>query len=208
MLLTTQDIKTAYNSGDIVIEPFFEENLNTNSYDVRLGGTISVYRGLAEGYYDTYGRLRFKANANAVFDPAYNHKLRHYTIPKTGVILDSGILYLGVTEEIVGSIKYVPRLDGKSSTGRAGISIHETAGVGDLGFINRWTLELTSSHSVLLRKGQLIGQFTFEAVTSIPDKLYSDVSMSNYNDVPDKPVKCRLFQNPNFIKTYDDSIGG
>ena len=51
--------------------------------------------------------------------------------------------YLGVTEEYTETHKHVPFLEGKSSIGRLGIDIHATAGKGDVGFCNTWTLEIS-----------------------------------------------------------------
>ena len=44
MILTDHTIKESISDGTIVIEPFVESNLGTNSYDVRLGKTLALYK--------------------------------------------------------------------------------------------------------------------------------------------------------------------
>lgn len=71
-------------------------------------------------------------------------------IPEEGRILWPGILYLGTTEEFTESAVYVPCIEGRSSVARMGISIHSSAGFGDVGFRGAWTLEVTVTHPVIV----------------------------------------------------------
>ena len=59
-----------------------------------------------------------------------------------GLVLEPGRLYLGRTNEFTRTDKYIPMLEGRSSTGRLGLFIHVTAGFGDVGFAGYWTLEI------------------------------------------------------------------
>jgi dCTP deaminase len=61
----------------------------------------------------------------------------------------------------VGCAGLVPWLDGRSSVGRLGISVHSTAGRGDDGFFGRWTLEVSVVHPVRVYPGMKVGQVTF-----------------------------------------------
>jgi len=70
-------------------------------------------------------------------------------------------LYLGTTLEIAGSNCCVPFIEGRSSVGRLGISIHVTAGFGDVGFIGRWTLEISVIHPIRVYAGVEICQIAF-----------------------------------------------
>lgn len=65
-----------------------------------------------------------------------------FTIPDEGYILQPGILYIGRTEERTFTDKFIPMINGRSSVGRLGISIHVCAGFGDIGFDGTWTLEI------------------------------------------------------------------
>ena len=44
MILTDHTIRESISNGTIVIQPFVESNLGTNSYDVRLGKTLALYK--------------------------------------------------------------------------------------------------------------------------------------------------------------------
>jgi len=63
-------------------------------------------------------------------------------IPEEGLLLEPHRLYLGRTNEYTKTEKFVPMLEGRSSTGRLGVFIHVTAGFGDIGFAGYWTLEI------------------------------------------------------------------
>lgn len=88
-------------------------------------------------------------------------------IPQTGEgvwLFPPGAFALGCTVERVR----IPRqlaaiIDGKSTMGRLGLSIHQTAGYIDPGFEGQITLELhnVSEDPVEIRRGMRIGQLRF-----------------------------------------------
>jgi dCTP deaminase len=96
-----------------------------------------------------------------VLDARKENELKTLEIPDEGFVLQPGELYLGVTEEYTATYKHVPFLEGKSSTGRLGISIHATAGKGDIGFEGTWTLEISSTKPVRIYAGMPIGQILY-----------------------------------------------
>jgi deoxycytidine triphosphate deaminase len=59
-----------------------------------------------------------------VIDARKNNEVTIIKIPEEGYVLQPGELYLGVTVEYTETMKCCPFLEGKSSTGRLGISIH------------------------------------------------------------------------------------
>jgi len=61
-------------------------------------------------------------------------------IPPEGYVLEPNVLYLGHTNEVTHTNVYAPFIEGRSSIGRMGISVHITAGFGDIGFNGTWTL--------------------------------------------------------------------
>ncbi len=91
-------------------------------------------------------------------------KIDEFEIPEEGFVLEPNTLYLGVTAEYTESHAHVPFLEGKSSTGRLGIDIHATAGKGDVGFCNAWTLEISCIQPVRIYAGMPIGQLIYFAV--------------------------------------------
>lgn len=114
-MLTGNEIKIQIESGNIGIYPYDENCIGPNSYDVRLGDQLMVYR-------------------EAVLDARRENRTRVIDIPEEGLVLLPGKLYLGKTVEWTSSPWYVPMYEGRSSLGRLGISSHITAGFGDIGF--------------------------------------------------------------------------
>lgn len=178
-ILSGPAIIAARECGDIEIDPFDEKMVNPASVDLTLGSKVLVYR-LAPRMYDA---------PPAVLDskaPAETHEL---LIPPTGFIVQPGVGYLMHTVERIGSRRYVPILDGKSSLGRLFVQVHATAGYGDPGFFGQWTLEVTVTHPVRLYAGMRIAQMRFHVLGG-EVKLYS----GNYKDDAVGPVPSRAWK--------------
>jgi dCTP deaminase len=100
------------------------------------------------------------------------------------------LLYLGVTLEYVEiPTDLLCHVHGKSSLGREGIVIHQTAGLVDPGYRGNLTLEITVSHATILRPEMPIGQLTFQRLTTPSDTPYR----GRYQD-DREPVPSRLSQ--------------
>lgn len=152
MILTGSEILKEYRAGRIVINPFDEKYLNPNSYDVTLGKGMKLLAQLGA------------ANAKDVDTIQYidiGHDKDNYG---EYYYLSPGTLYIGTTAEQIGSDYFLPHLHGKSSIGRMGISIHQTAGRGDVGFKWNWTLEISVFTSIRVYVGMRIGQIEFHEV--------------------------------------------
>lgn len=142
MILTGSAIKKAVENKEIVIEPFNESRLNPNSYNFSLGDYVYVYK-------------------NRVLDPKVEQETEKILIPDEGLLLSPDTLYLGYTYEKMGSEKYVPIINGRSSTGRLGLFVHITANLIDIGSINHWTLQMHAVQPIRIYRGMVIGQVTF-----------------------------------------------
>lgn len=176
MILTDEQILENIASGDIVLEPFDRKCLGTNSYDVHLGDTLAIYE-------------------TEVLDAKKHNQVKMFSIPEEGYVLEPGRLYLGVTREYTETHRHVPFLEGKSSVGRLGIDIHATAGKGDVGFQNHWTLEISVKQPVRVYKGMPIGQliyFTVKGNVLIP---YNRKESAKYNERKDLPVESMMWKN-------------
>ena len=176
MILSDQAIREAIAAGDIVIEPYQEEDLGTNSYDVHLGKALAVYR-------------------DEILDAKKHNKTDAIEIPAEGYVLLPGRTYLGVTQEYTESHKHVPFLEGKSSVGRLGIDIHATAGKGDVGFCNHWTLEISVNQPVRVYEGMPIAQLIYFVVQGDVTTLYSDKGSAKYNQRSTTPVESMMWRN-------------
>jgi dCTP deaminase len=176
MILSDKKILEAISTGDIIIEPFRRECLGTNSYDVHLGKWLAVYK-------------------DHVLDARKHNRIEHFEISKEGFVLQPGTLYLGVTEEYTETFHAVPFLEGKSSVGRLGIDIHATAGKGDVGFCNTWTLEISCTQPVRVYAGMPVGQLIYFKVEGEIENFYHLKKDAKYNARTDKPVESMMWKN-------------
>lgn len=122
MILSGKEIQKRLGK-DLFIEPFRKEQLNPNSYNLRLHDELLMY-------------------TDDVLDMKRENKVEKITIPPEGLVLAPNRLYLGRTKEYTRTLHLVPMLEGRSSVGRLGLFIHVTAGFGDVGFSGYWTLEI------------------------------------------------------------------
>lgn len=176
MILTDQQILSEMKAGSIVIRPYHRRYLGSNSYDVHLGRWLAVYN-------------------DEILDAKKHNKVHYLRIPQDGIVLVPSKLYLGVTAEYTETHRHVPFLEGKSSIGRLGIDIHATAGKGDIGFCNTWTLEISVRHPVRIYAGMPIGQLIYFEVSGELDIPYSKKKNAKYNKRTTKPVESMMWKN-------------
>jgi dCTP deaminase len=176
MIFSDTKILQSIASGEIIIEPFIRECLGTNSYDVHLGRYLATYE-------------------NETLDAKQHNTITHFEIPEEGFVIKPGVLYLGVTEEYTETHNAVPFLEGKSSTGRLGINIHATAGKGDVGFCNTWTLEISCIHPVRIYAGMPIGQLIYFKVDGDINNYYNKKEGAKYAERTVKPVESMMWKN-------------
>jgi dCTP deaminase len=176
MILSDKRILEEIDKGTIIIEPFKRECLGTNSYDVHLGKYLATYR-------------------DRVLDSKQHNEIDHFEIPKSGFVLQPNTLYLGVTVEYTETHAHVPFLEGKSSTGRLGIDIHATAGKGDVGFCNTWTLEISVTQPVKIYAGMPIGQLIYFHVDGEIEIMYNTKGNAKYNNKTTRPVESMMWKN-------------
>lgn len=176
MILSDKKILEAIDKGEIVIEPYDRSRLGTNSYDVHLGKYLATYE-------------------DEVLDARKHNQIKTFEIPEQGYVLNPNTLYLGVTQEYTETHNSVPFLEGKSSVGRLGIDIHATAGKGDVGFCNHWTLEISVSQKVRVYAGMPIGQLIYFAVEGDIENYYNKKQNAKYNERTDRPVESMMWKN-------------
>ncbi len=124
--------------GNIIIEPFYLEQVNPNSYNYRINDQLIM------------------------FDIKNNKKHKKtIKIPKEGIILEPHKTYLASTFETLGSIKYAMSLIGRSSLGRLGLFLQVSANLGHTGSIHKWTLELVATKKIKIYPFMIIGQISF-----------------------------------------------
>lgn len=176
MILSDAEILKEIERGNILIDPFNKEKLGTNSYDVHLGKWLAVYD-------------------EDILDAKKHNSITKFQIPDNGFILLPSKLYLGVTMEYTETKTAVPFLEGKSSVGRLGIDIHATAGKGDVGFCNYWTLEISVKQPVKIYAGMPIGQLIYFKVDGEVKTSYDKKKSAKYNAKSEFPVESMMFKN-------------
>ncbi len=144
MILTGKEIKNRLGN-DIVIKPFSEDQLNPNSYNLRLHNELMIYK-------------------SDVLDMKTNNETEIIGIPEDGYILEPGQLYLARTLEYTETRNLVPMILGRSSVGRLGIAVHLTSGFGDIGFCGYWTLQLTCVKRVRIYPNMKICQIFYHDI--------------------------------------------
>src|SRR5271155_699917 len=168
MILADTRILEEIGKGTIKIVPYDRSCLGSNSYDVHLGKWLATYR-------------------EHILDAKKHNEIEYFEIPEEGFVLYPHIFYLGVTQEYTETHAHVPFLEGKSSTGRLGIDIHATAGKGDVGFCNYWTLEMSVKLPVRIYRGMPIGQLIYFEVSGTVAHGYDTKKSAKYRVVSRHP---------------------
>lgn len=141
MILSGKEIKKRLGT-DIIIEPFNEECVNPNSYNVTLANELFIYE-------------------ESMIDVKVMPKTKKIIIPEEGIVLEPNKLYIGRTNEYTETYNLVPMIEGRSSLGRLGIFTHASAGFGDVGYKGSWSVQLFSIHPVKIYPNMRIAQLYY-----------------------------------------------
>ena len=160
---TNVGIKRMLDSGDIVIEPLVLAQINNGSVDVRLGNFIArLNQRVSHGSLGATGHLSLNTASAAL-------EFKIYDLRKDGGTLkmNPGERVLAHTHEFIGSRRRsIPEMRAKSTTARWGLTVCACAGWGDVGYFNRWAMEVTNLNPfpVEIAAGTLVAQIVFHAV--------------------------------------------
>jgi dCTP deaminase len=185
MLLSRPDILRQMEQGNIVIEPFNRLNLGTNSYDITLGeyffreqepkGSLPIFNPFSQkGVEAVWG-----TNSSAAI-PYWQFikelgiiELEGFEQSDSVIFIAPGETILAHTVEFIGGrINCTSEMKARSSLGRCFIEVCKCAGMGDVGYINRWTMEITNNsrfRHLPLKVGMRVGQLKFYQVTPLED---------------------------------------
>ena len=188
-MLTGREIERQIKKGNISISPYDPKQLNPNSYNLKLHPELLIYtRGSDRS--DLIPNHQISSNTDILdnndgtatiinhkdsvissiyaekdnlnpLDMNSNNDIIHFMIPESGYVLKPGILYIGRTVERTSSDKFIPMINGRSSGGRLGLSIHVCAGFGDIGFDGTWTLEITVVEPLIIYPNTEIAQVCY-----------------------------------------------
>ena len=169
MILTGKEIKKRLGN-DIIIDPFSDDLLNPNSYNLKLHDELMIYR-------------------SDILDMKSNNETETIRIPEDGFILSPGQLYLARTLEYTETRNLVPMIIGRSSIGRLGITVHLTSGFGDIGFCGYWTLQLTCIKKVRIYPHMKICQIFYNDTIGE----YENYSSTKYQ-MSDKIIPSQIYK--------------
>ena len=162
--------------GSIVIAPFDPRNLATSSYDVTLGEYFfaeqppqhfeNIYNIYDKAHVDrVWGTKPHRAKTAKEVFAKYNFDWKGITPNERVILLAPGETILAHTNEFIGGRDHITTMmKARSSLGRSFISVCKCAGWGDVGYINRWTMEITNSSNkyyIPLVVGRRIAQIVF-----------------------------------------------
>ena len=181
-VLSKPEILKYHKNGSVIIEPFNRENLNSTSYDVRLGEYFYRQNQMEQteilnpfskdSINKMYSKLekaievrKIKSQLNAFKNLKLTDKV--ILISPNETILAHTIEFIGGKNSKDTAI--TSEMRARSSLGRIGIAVCKCAGWGDVGYINRWTMEITNFSSVVipLVVGMRIAQIIFHQVEPI-----------------------------------------
>lgn len=177
-LLSRDAILRHLVEGNIIIHPFNERKLKTTSYDVTLGEWLwrekhPEGRAPVHNIYDDYSVKRVWSGphqAEKARDVSERIGVEFKNIKPDDkiILLGQGETILAHTEEFIGGReRCVAKMYARSSLGRNFVEVCKDAGWGDVGYFNRWTMEVTnnSRHFMIpLVVGRRIGQMVFYEV--------------------------------------------
>ena len=168
MILTAKEIEKEVKKGNIIITPFSRKNIKPNSYIYSLSPTLIEIKDVG--------------------DKRKKPKIKEYTIPKSGFVLEPNKLYLGTTVEEIGSKKFVTSLIGRNSIAKLGMFLQITADLGQLGKAHKWTLEIKVVQRLRIYPNMKVGQVTFW----VP-KGDIDIQKTEFYAQQDEPYPSQLY---------------
>ncbi|MDP1689218.1 MAG: hypothetical protein Q8L47_03775 [bacterium] len=211
MLLSREAILWHLDNGSIVIDPFNEKNLKTTSYDVSLGewfwreskpkeGIVPVHNVYDEHSTSSVWGGPFVAESASHYVNRENIELKNIKPEDKVILLSPGETILAHTEQFIGGREIVvAKMYARSSMGRNFIEVCKDAGWGDVGYFNRWTMEITNNsqhYAIPLVIGRRVAQIVFYEVAPLKaaEEQYS-AENGKYQDTADL-AELKLNWNP------------
>ena len=200
MILSDADILRRLETGDLVVEPLDDPDIQIQpaSIDLRLGSQF----------------LEFQHANIPCIHPNSESEVGEY-VEETEIdeggeyILHPGDFVLGTTYERVEiPDDLIALVEGRSSLGRLAIFVHATAGLCDPGYEGQITLELSNlgTAPVALTPGMRVSQLIFTELKSPANRPYGVERGSKYQD-QDGPQASRIGSDPEFDREGDEAGG-
>lgn len=188
MALSDKKIIEEIKKGDIVITPFKRENLATSSYDLTLGEYFfaeqppkhfqNIFNIYEKSHVDrVWGTEPLRAKYTEEVFQDYKFSFGNISKKDRVIMLAPGETILAHTNEFIGGRNHITTMmKARSSLGRSFIEVCKCAGWGDVGYINRWTMEITNNskhYYIPLVVGRRIAQLVFFETGEILENDYA-----------------------------------
>lgn len=152
MIWSDKAIKEGQRMGKINITPFNEDMIQPNSIDLTLDDEIFVYNNSSNDFIPVtisdYEEIILKEYMVVLVEK-----------PNKRFVIRNGFILTSTAERVTLGNGVCAQVDGKSSLGRKGLQIHQTAGWIDAGFSGNITLEMkTVGQPIKLEVGMPIAQ--------------------------------------------------
>ena len=125
------------------------------------------------------------------------------------ILLKPGETILAHTNEYIGGKNHITTMmKARSSMGRSFIEVCKCAGWGDVGYVNRWTMEITNNsrnYSIPLVVGRRIAQIIFFETGPILAADYGEITDSKYQKSTDLNIIKKTWKPTDMLpKLYKD----
>ncbi len=188
-ILSDADIKKYLDNGKITINPLEdpEIQIQPSSVDLRIGREFKGFRIIRKPCIDPMD----KSDLESYMESFYLDEGEPF-------IIHPGEFALATTYETVKlPSDLVARVEGRSSMGRLGITMHVTAGYIDPGFHGKITLEISNigKMPVALYTGQRVCQIVFETMTSPSERPYGHPDRDSKYMGQERPITSKIKQD-------------
>ncbi|TSC70508.1 MAG: hypothetical protein CEO12_343 [Parcubacteria group bacterium Gr01-1014_46] len=188
MALSDKKILEEIKAGNIIITPFKKENLATSSYDLTLGEYFfveqppkhfqNIFNIYEKDHVDhVWGKKPLQAKLAKEVFADYKFTFGNISPNDKVILLAPGETILAHTDEFIGGLNHITTMmKARSSMGRSFIEVCKCAGWGDVGYVNRWTMEITNNskhYHIPLVVGRRIAQLIFFETGPILGKDYT-----------------------------------
>ena len=187
-ILSDKDLKKCIDDGKLVIDPLTDEKqIQPSSIDMRIGDEFKVFRVIRKPFIDP----KDDDDIASYMESLTVEDGEAFIIHPNEFALATTYEYVKVPDDLVA------RVEGRSSMGRLGVTMHVTAGYIDPGFEGKITLEISNigAMPVALYPGQRVCQLVFETMTTPADKPYGH---------PDRNSKYMGQKSPESSRIKDD----
>ena len=187
-ILSDKTIKEYLKEGKIGFEPLQDEKqIQPSSVDMRLGDEFKVFKVIRKPYIDPEDEEDIASYMESMIVP----EGEAFIIHPNEFALATTLEYVKVPDDLVA------RVEGRSSMGRLGVTMHVTAGFIDPGFEGRITLEISNigAMPVALYPGQRVCQIVFETMTTPSELTYGHPERNSKYMGQTRPESSRIKQD-------------